>query len=621
MEEKDTSPNTPMADADLPLNDPDDLQIATLPSSSTDSGDDIHDSGAVDDATASDVSEVDGATDLLLMKVVAARAASVAVGVPLEVQAERPSVITATTTQVGSPVENTGSNTGNEVDLMKIVASRCRRTPECATASEGLPSLESHVTTRIPAATEKGAGDKIDLIDPNTKAIGRASEGDNTELSASAPEDVHVPVVPLDRTVSMPGAYSVAPGQAEQLRLDDFSSNLLGGEREGGSLPVVEEADSAGPAHDAGRCGGSQELERLAVDESRTGTTSAGSIATAVVVDEEVVQLASAYTPRSSSKRFDISEKSVCLILLAVAGIVSGVAVILIFTVKSDSEKLTLEQAPISASDPIPVTSIKFLQDLLPRELVPSEFQTGFSQETNLFAFSSPQAQAFHWLSEDPSLYNYTEKRAVQRFALATLFHATSGHEWTNQDNWLSYDVHECLWYNWGMFMAIGDIEMNDYPCNNETGVYERLWLGNNNLNGTLPDEAFALTNLKSMDLVWNGNLKGEISPKIQKLTRLEKLSVGLCNMGGTIPSEIGALSQMRYLYLTGDTRKQERFHGTIPSEFWQLTKLEKLGLTQNKLSGTLPVALADLTNLVDLGAQSNSFAGMLPTELGLMQE
>jgi len=47
---------------------------------------------------------------------------------------------------------------------------------------------------------------------------------------------------------------------------------------------------------------------------------------------------------------------------------------------------------------------------------------------------NSPQSLAYRWLQEDPYIDEYDNERRQQRFALATFYYATGGHDWTHQE-------------------------------------------------------------------------------------------------------------------------------------------------------------------------------------------
>ena len=45
------------------------------------------------------------------------------------------------------------------------------------------------------------------------------------------------------------------------------------------------------------------------------------------------------------------------------------------------------------------------------------------------------------FLNNDTNLANYSDYRIQQRFALATLYYATQGDLWVEEDGWLSYEL------------------------------------------------------------------------------------------------------------------------------------------------------------------------------------
>lgn len=240
----------------------------------------------------------------------------------------------------------------------------------------------------------------------------------------------------------------------------------------------------------------------------------------------------------------------------------------------------------------------------------------------------SDQAVALDWMVEDltrsPQLLD-DPRRSRQRFGLAALYFATNGKEWHQNENWLSHDLHECDWYNRpdfalaSIFSAFipghlkgffpttsGNVSILPPPCNID-GLYENLWLDQNNLIGTIPDELYPmLPHLRTLSLGLNG-LQGPISTKIGQLRQLEGVFVYGQQAAGAIPSEIGLLTNMRFLCLV-----QNDHTGQIPSELWGLSKLDTLSLNFNpQLRGTLPSSsFGDLTDLRFLLMDGVSLSG-----------
>lgn len=242
----------------------------------------------------------------------------------------------------------------------------------------------------------------------------------------------------------------------------------------------------------------------------------------------------------------------------------------------------------------------------------------------------SPQARALDWLLQDPKgQAGISEDRIKQRYALATLYFATDGDTmWNNNSRWLDYNVHECDWYtrdDFGNKKAIS----RGYPgyldefswlpkdkCNRE-GLLEHLWLDQNNLMGTIPEELYLLTSLKTLSYGIN-HLHGAISTHIGKLTRLEALGAHGIKDGGRVPSELGLLTNLQGLGLSDNNHE-----GAFPTEIWQLQNLATLLLYLNPLmTGTIPTAIGmQQSNLRWFTISDCGFTGTLPTELGQLQK
>jgi hypothetical protein len=161
----------------------------------------------------------------------------------------------------------------------------------------------------------------------------------------------------------------------------------------------------------------------------------------------------------------------------------------------------------------------------------------------------SPQSRAFQWLMDDVNVSDLTHARIKQRFALATFFYATKGDEWVFSANWLNYSVHECEWEmkpdfgEKGVLSALYDgylaemfppTEPNATACD-ENGLFNHLWLDQNNLVGHIPLELYMLTTLKTLSFGGN-RLPGPISTHIGQMTSLEGWATRLLGITGTIP-------------------------------------------------------------------------------------
>jgi Leucine-rich repeat (LRR) protein len=162
-----------------------------------------------------------------------------------------------------------------------------------------------------------------------------------------------------------------------------------------------------------------------------------------------------------------------------------------------------------------------------------------------------------------------------ERVALISLYHATNGEGWKDNDNWLGSKGTECEW--------------KGIRCQN--GHVAGVYLYSNKLEGYIPAELEQLSSLKELSLHDN------------KLT-------------GVIPSELGFLSQLKGLYL-----RNNQLSGEIPSELGLLSQLNYLSLGKNQLTGTIPPELGQLDQLYSLDLSTNQFTGVIPLELNQLPQ
>ncbi|XVE83798.1 hypothetical protein DITRI_Ditri16bG0116000 [Diplodiscus trichospermus] len=159
------------------------------------------------------------------------------------------------------------------------------------------------------------------------------------------------------------------------------------------------------------------------------------------------------------------------------------------------------------------------------------------------------------------------------------------------------------------------------------------LNLKDQGLNGSIPPEIVALSNLKYLYLSWN-HLSGELPP-LGNLRQLEELDFSHNEITGSIPLELGNLKnlvdlRLSWNYLTGSIpsaiglctslthldMRSNRFTSHIPPETGALKNLTSLYLSNNKLVGLIPSTLGQLTNLTTLDLSSNMLIGSIPSAL-----
>jgi hypothetical protein len=288
--------------------------------------------------------------------------------------------------------------------------------------------------------------------------------------------------------------------------------------------------------------------------------------------------------------------------------------------------------------------------------LSPTPFLIDFPDHTMqaiLRDSSSPQAQAYQCLLNDPN--SYPEWRLEQRFALATIYYATSGDEWSVNENWLDYNIHECLWAHkaaWdtlhlldekgqyelllrsfviAYYVHNGNIQYPDAMYSDETdldeerinktcsqdGEFQHLWLYDNVLVGTLPPEIGMLSLLETIDISDSLGLLGAFPTQLGQLTRMKYFSSEYNSISGTLPTELGLLTSMR------DFDVDSQFlTGTIPTELGLWRNVIYISLVDCSLTTPLPSELGQLSTLRILTVgRGYTITGPLPSELGLLSD
>ena len=103
----------------------------------------------------------------------------------------------------------------------------------------------------------------------------------------------------------------------------------------------------------------------------------------------------------------------------------------------------------------------------------------------------------------------------------------------------------------------------------------------------------------------------GRLPPGIAELTALERLELSKNRLTGSIPAAWGALARLRWLDL-----RENKLAGTIPPELGRIGSLEWLHFNNNQLTGAIPAALGQLRNLQQLRLADNQLTGCLPVSL-----
>ncbi|XP_011012899.1 PREDICTED: probable LRR receptor-like serine/threonine-protein kinase At1g53440 isoform X4 [Populus euphratica] len=130
-----------------------------------------------------------------------------------------------------------------------------------------------------------------------------------------------------------------------------------------------------------------------------------------------------------------------------------------------------------------------------------------------------------------------------------------------------------------------------------------------NFLSGTINENLGTLSSLTYLVLYYN-SLSGRIPKELGKLSALQYLDLDGNDLRGELPNELGSLTKLRVLYLTSNN-----FNWTIPPTYENLTNLEVFAVGGNNLSGPIPDYIGKWVNLTHLVLIGNNFEGNLPAE------
>ncbi|CAB9506883.1 Leucine Rich Repeat [Seminavis robusta] len=472
----------------------------------------------------------------------------------------------------------------------------------------------------------------------------------------------------------IPGAYAVAPGALEE-RATTICRSLVGAasssdefsveanDTEEGlidpelGLPSSTRAQSTGTTISmTGLSLQEEELpsppptnmeeqtSRSLLPQDDTGSSDNNSgLAVADLVEEiQPDQLPQAQTmdaeqqKGSHPKRRQRSKEIKTIAFVAVILLVAALVVVIAILVPTKDNETSPSSPPITSS-PVATTAVP-TTDVLPSFLLGNNETLQALQDPD-----SPQSQAYTWLLELHNQNNYSNARLQQRFALATLYFATGGQAWGDNTHWLNHSVHECDWFQQPSFALkhviamyasgylAGFLEPTDNstttitPCDSD-GVYQHLWLDQNNLAGSLPTELYLLSSLQTLSMGRNSalqgvlffmrnQLEGSLPSELWQLTNLVHMALyGNPQLEGTVPTEIGTISNLKTFAVD-----ELNLSGTIPSELGKLKELSVLVFQKNSFQNTLPTELGLLTSLIVLRGHSNQLSGPLPSELGLL--
>eukprot|EP01018_Ginkgo_biloba_P012586 Gb_34148 [translate_table: standard] len=109
-----------------------------------------------------------------------------------------------------------------------------------------------------------------------------------------------------------------------------------------------------------------------------------------------------------------------------------------------------------------------------------------------------------------------------------------------------------------------------------------------------------------------NMSLEGSIPSQLGNLSLLQILDLSFNRITGQIPAALGRLGRLKQLSLN-----RNLLEGQIPSSLGDCRGLTGLHLSKNKLGGSIPHQLGNLRNLQVLGSWGNAHTGIIPKALG----
>jgi len=203
---------------------------------------------------------------------------------------------------------------------------------------------------------------------------------------------------------------------------------------------------------------------------------------------------------------------------------------------------------------------------------------------------------------------------------LATLYYSTGGPStWIETTDWLDSAGSVCDWY--GIECVDGEYGwnggsggggdgggggINGSPYNTTIGtgslsapsirpstLISRINLGQNGLEGTIPNEIGLLQFLNDGLYLNNNNLTGSLPPSLRLLSGLEVLDVhSNPSLSGKIPSNFGILKDMVEFDISSTS-----ISGNFPRELSSWDRIERIALDDTKLKEEIPKSFCQMIN------------------------
>lgn len=237
--------------------------------------------------------------------------------------------------------------------------------------------------------------------------------------------------------------------------------------------------------------------------------------------------------------------------------------------------------------------------------------------------------------------------------ALVNIYDTTAGAAWNNKTNWRfiwdSTPRTACdwsgIWCGWGRVIEITldnnnlngllpslswltTLDSISFMNNSLKGNIAQDWinsvpsigeiyLGGNQLTGTLPSAWWSATGLTEIDFsdnqlgwwlptswsgmknitnLWlnNNNWGGSLPQSWSALSKLKLISIMSGGLTGTLPASWSSIKSLKYVLLGNNN-----LNGEIPASWLTITGLQYLNLSNNTIDGPIPSNITSLVNLV----------------------
>eukprot|EP00276_Gloeochaete_wittrockiana_P014149 CAMPEP_0184332784 /NCGR_PEP_ID=MMETSP1089-20130417/1926_1 /TAXON_ID=38269 ORGANISM="Gloeochaete wittrockiana, Strain SAG46.84" /NCGR_SAMPLE_ID=MMETSP1089 /ASSEMBLY_ACC=CAM_ASM_000445 /LENGTH=628 /DNA_ID=CAMNT_0026656321 /DNA_START=70 /DNA_END=1956 /DNA_ORIENTATION=+ len=175
--------------------------------------------------------------------------------------------------------------------------------------------------------------------------------------------------------------------------------------------------------------------------------------------------------------------------------------------------------------------------------------------------------------------------------ALKDLYAYLGGDKWTNNNNWNSGDPCSNHWFG--------------VSCNSSNVV--GLYLGLNNLAGSMPSSINSLSSLQTINLSANGITS--LSSSLFYIYGLKSVDLSNNKISGSLSSFTQSFAQtITYFNISNNA-----FSGVLPA-LSGFSVLQSFDIHNNQFTGSSLTTLPSLSSLKTLDVSSNAFSGSLPS-------